>query len=204
MTMLATKVKLAVTDPITVVTLAVTECVEVEGNFGPQARITGTDDGGAVLTLYEKLDTVNRQLGRCGLDIDSAVGQRLAFWKETASNKAGQTFPALRIEANGAAPKAAAPRPAATTKAPMALGGPMPWEEKETGAAPATKAVPIVPQTNGPEALTVLTARYSACLQAARGIAVAQQVDVLTGDIAGAVTAIAATLFIQLSRQTER
>jgi hypothetical protein len=186
MTMLATKVKLAVGAPATVIT--VTECVEVEGNYGPQARITGTDE-------------------RCGLNLTSAVGQMLAFWKEEAQNKAGQTFPALRIDTMGEAltKKAPAPKPAsATAKQPTSLGAAMPFDEVETGAAPVAKAVPIVPQTNGPEALTVLTARYSACLQAARGIAVAQKVDALTGDIAGAVTAIAATLFIQLSRQTER
>jgi hypothetical protein len=195
MTMLATKVKLAVTDPITVVSLTVTECVVVEGNYGPQARITGTDDQGAVLTIYEKLDSVSRQLGRCGLDLESAVGQRLAFWKETASNKAGQTFPALRIEAHGAAPKAAAPRPAATAKAPTALGATMPWEEEETGAAPA--AAPV--RAPAPVAADLNAARlalYSRCLDYAVKEALRVGVDKLNGDNAGAVTAMAHTLFL--------
>jgi hypothetical protein len=197
MTMLATKVKLVVTDPITVVTLTVTECVEVEGNYGPQARITGTDDQGAVLTLYEKMDSVSRQLERCGLDVNSAVGQRLSFWKETASNKAGQTFPALRIAqaAAGAARPAAPPKPVATAKAPMALGATMPWEEEETGAAPA--AAPVRAPAPARSDLTAEFALYSRCLDQARAEFLRTQLDQMGGDVAGAIVACAATLYIQ-------
>ncbi len=211
MTTMATKVKLAVTDPITVVTLTVTEAVEVEGNFGPQARITGTTAEGDVLTLYEKLDAVNRQLGRIGRSMADVVGERLAFWKETASNKAGQTFPALRIEtADGSStPKAPAPaaRPAAApARAPMALGASLPWEEQETGAPPAAS---IAPPKIGREAevanrdarLAAQFALYTKCLDKALSEVIRTGLDKLGGDVAGAVVAAAATLFIQANKQ---
>ncbi len=205
MTMLATKVKLAVTDPITVVTITVTECVEVEGNFGPQARITGTDVNGNTLTIYEKLDAVTRQLGRIGLVMESAVGQPLAFWKETASNAAGQTFPALRIAQDAtAAAKPAAVKPASRTAQPTALGGPLPYEQQETGAPPAGVLSPYggVAANNAPAAdrTAAQFALYSKCLDKALQEVIRTGLDKLGGDVAGAVVASAATLFIQANK----
>jgi hypothetical protein len=97
---------------------------------------------------------------------------------------------------NGAAP-AAAPRPAATAKAPMALGATMPWEEEETGAAPTPTRHAVIVES-GVEAQFTL---YSRCLDKAVSEVLRTGLDKLGGDVAGAIVAAAATLFIQASRK---
>ncbi len=203
--MLATKVKLAVGNAPTVIT--VSECVEVEGNYGPQARITGHEDHnpGGPITIYEKLDSVTRQLGRIGLNVESAVGECLAFWKETASNAAGQTFPALRIDIvkdePAAAPKPVAAKPAARTAQPTALGGPLPYEQQETGAPPAKMPLHREAEAANREArVAAQFALYSKCLDKALQEVIRTGLDKLGGDVAGAVVASAATLFIQANK----
>jgi hypothetical protein len=99
----------------------------------------------------------------------------------------------------GAAKPAARPAPAAA-KAPMALGATMPWEEEETGAAPApapVRATAAAPRSD----LTTEFALYSRCLDQARAEFLRTQLDQLGGDVAGAIVAAAATLFIQASRK---
>ena len=87
---------------------------------------------------------------------------------------------------NGAAP---APRAAAPTRAPLALGAPMPWEEQEeTGAPPVA------------DKMAAKFALYSRCLDQARLEVVRTGLDKMGGDVAGAVAAMAATLFIQASK----
>src|SRR5687768_12986248 len=115
MTTMATKVRLAVGQPQTVIT--VTECVEVEGNYGPQAQFTGPDDRGTALPVYDQLEVARKELSRIALDLTSANGQRLAFWKETASNTAGKTFPALRIALPAGAVARTQPAPTNGAKA---------------------------------------------------------------------------------------
>jgi hypothetical protein len=100
---------------------------------------------------------------------------------------------------NGAAPKAAARPAPATAKAPMALGATMPWEEEETGAAPA--AAPVRAPAPARSDLTTEFALYSRCLDQARAEFLRTQLDQLGGDVAGAIVAAAATLFIQASRK---
>jgi hypothetical protein len=195
MTQMATKVKLAVGVPA--ITIVVTEAVEVEGNYGPQARITGTTGDGETVTLYEKLDAVNRQLSRIGMGIADVVGRTLSFWKEEAQNAAGQTFPALRIAevvrdtpVPATAFKPAAPK--ATTKQPISDGGPLPWEQQETGAPPKAATADPLPE---------IAKEYAACLNQAGLIAIAAKLDKWNGDLVGAVTAIAATLFIEKNKR---
>jgi hypothetical protein len=205
MTQMATKVKLAdlpknPDGSPTAITIVVTECVEVEGNFGPQARITGANIAGDVeVVFYEKLDAVTRQLGRIGMGITDAVGRTLSFWKEQAQNAAGQTFPALRIAAvvhdtpiPATAFKPAAPK--ATAKQPISDGGPLPWEKEEAGAPPKAAATANV--------LVAITGEYLECLKQAQTIALGQRLDALNGDLVGAVTAIAATLFSEKNRRS--
>jgi hypothetical protein len=95
---------------------------------------------------------------------------------------------------NGA-PRPAA-RPAATVKAPMALGASMPFDEEETEVlrpAPARNA------HTGPARadMTAEFALYSRCLDHARAEFLRTQLDQLGGDVAGAIVACAATLYIQ-------
>jgi hypothetical protein len=96
----------------------------------------------------------------------------------------------------GAAKPAARPAPAAA-KAPMALGATMPWEEEETGAAPAPARHAVIVES-GVEAQFTL---YSRCLDKAVSEVLRTGLDKLGGDVAGAIVAAAATLFIQASRK---
>ena len=90
---------------------------------------------------------------------------------------------------NGAAP---APRPVSTTKQPISIGS-VPWEEEETGAAPASAG----PAARALSAANPEFALYSRCLDQAVKEAMRTGIDKLPGDVAGAVIASAATLFIQ-------
>jgi hypothetical protein len=92
-------------------------------------------------------------------------------------------------------PISRATRPAATVKAPMALGASMPFDEEETGAAPA----PVRNAHTGPARadMTAEFALYSRCLDQARNEFLRTGIDKLGGDVAGAIVASAATLFIQ-------
>ena len=77
----------------------------------------------------------------------------------------------------------AAPRVAATTKQPTALGGPLPWEQEETGAPPARADVPAS------------FALYDRCFEHAFKVASAAKITDQQ-----AIASMAATLFIQASR----
>jgi hypothetical protein len=102
---------------------------------------------------------------------------------------------------NGAAPKAAAaPRPAATAKAPMALGATMPWEEDETTADVRSATVVVAKAAPARSDLTTEFALYSRCLDQARAEFLRTQLDQMGGDVAGAIVAAAATLYIQAHR----
>jgi hypothetical protein len=93
---------------------------------------------------------------------------------------------------NGAAPKVASAAP--RTTAPMALGGPLPYEQ-ETGAAPAS--APVRATAPARSDLTTEFALYSRCLDHARAEFLRTQLDQMGGDVAGAIVACAATLYIQ-------
>jgi hypothetical protein len=97
---------------------------------------------------------------------------------------------------NGAAPKAAAPRPAATAKAPMALGATMPWED-EIDHNIAQASAPVRAPAPARSDLTTEFALYSRCLDQARAEFLRTQLDQMGGDVAGAIVAAAATLYIQ-------
>ena len=84
---------------------------------------------------------------------------------------------------NGAAP-AAAPRPVATTKQPTSLGGPLPWEQEETGAAPVARA--DVPAS---------FALYDRCFEHAYKVATSAKITDQQ-----AIASMAATIFIQASK----
>jgi hypothetical protein len=90
-----------------------------------------------------------------------------------------------------------APRPAATAKAPMALGATMPWEEDETSADVRSATVVVAKAAPARSDLTTEFALYSRCLDHARAEFLRTQLDQLGGDVAGAIVACAATLYIQ-------
>lgn len=82
---------------------------------------------------------------------------------------------------------AAASAPARTSApAPLALGGPLPYE------APVVPPATVVPDA----ALT-----YTQCLIQAEQIAAGRNLAQYNGDTVGAITSIAATLFIHLHRR---
>lgn len=78
----------------------------------------------------------------------------------------------------------------ASAKQPISDGGPLPYEvEEETGAPPASGA-------QAPALRPELVALYKQCVSAAQSIAVQHHIDKLGGDVASAVAAMSATLFI--------
>jgi hypothetical protein len=83
----------------------------------------------------------------------------------------------------GAANGNGAARPTATTKQPTALGGPLPWEQEETGAPPARADV------NANFAL------YDRCFEHAFKVASAAKITDQQ-----AIASMAATLYIQASK----
>lgn len=66
-----------------VATLDITGCEVVEGNYGQQVKFQSGDD-----TLYLPDTSAFRQLERIGLDVETAVGERLTF-SRSASTKPG-------------------------------------------------------------------------------------------------------------------
>ena len=106
-------------------------------------------------------------------------------------NKAckGIVWPGKNGQGTGATPYGrpdAPPAPAQRITAPMALGGPLPYEQE----APAEQAAPL-------DAFHALALLYRRCLKEAQSDIAAHHIDKLGGDVAGAVVAAAATLFIQ-------
>lgn len=86
-------------------------------------------------------------------------------------------------------PEKGAKAPAARTPQPTTLGGPAPFDEDEPQAP------------SGTVDLTPIAYLYGRCLAKARTLALEAKLDTLNGDTAGAVAAIAATLFIQANKQ---
>jgi hypothetical protein len=112
----ATIVKVTVDTPCTMTVSSVTEA---QGQYGPQIRFEGQDGNGTV-TVFEKLERVDEQLRRAGMDRASVIGRTITLYKENATAN-GKTFPALRISvADGgtAAPRVAAPAPAPAAVVP--------------------------------------------------------------------------------------
>ena len=171
----ANTVKVAVGSPCT---LTVSSLTEVPGNYGAQLRFEGNDGNGTV-NVYEKIERVDEQLRRCGLDRSSVIGKTITISKEQVTSARG-TFPALRIALFGSAAQTAnghsAPAPTRTPQQSNTQGGPLPYEKD---SVPSTAAID----------------RYASCLKAARVIAADQQITDQS-----AITAIAATLFIDSRR----
>lgn len=101
---------------------------------------------------------------------------------------------------HGGAPRAAA----SSARQPVSMGGRLPYEDelpvdeeemphRETGAPP----------THG-NVLPAIATEYIECLHQAQRIAAGARLDTIPGDVAGAVTAIAATLFIERNKRTPR
>lgn len=110
----------------------------VEGNYGPQIKFSGAtpDDGSAVLFL--NVEPATRQLERIGLTVDSVVGQKLEIERvEKNGTKYTNIYKANSGNAHMAAPVQAKPAAPSNAKQPLSSGGPLPWEQEETGAPPA-------------------------------------------------------------------
>jgi hypothetical protein len=170
----STIVKVTVDTPCT---MQVTGISEAAGQFGPQLKIDGTDGNGGV-TVYEKLERVDEQLRRAGLDRHSVIGKTITLFKEMASAN-GKTFPALRISVVGAA--VAAPSNG-TAKQAISQGPPLPYEE--TGAPP-----------KGRTDIPASFALYDRCFEHAYKVASAAKIA-----DPQAIASMAATLYIQANK----
>jgi len=81
-------------------------------------------------------------------------------------------------------------RVAAAAAPPVSLGGPLPYETP----APVRTAIP------SPDRLAVQFETYAKCLDRARLELLRAGIDQMGGDVAGAVVAAAATLYIQAQK----
>lgn len=114
------------------VALTVAKTETVEGNYGPQIKFTGTTPDDHDAALYLNVDTATQQLGRIGYTPDSVIGHAVEIER---IEKNGRKFTNIN-KLNGA------PAAASTEKQPYASGGPLPWEQEETGAPPKADALP--------------------------------------------------------------
>ncbi len=91
--------------------------------------------------------------------------------------------------------KASAAAPAARTAVPPALGGPLPGEVWGADVPPITVTIPALADRT-----VAQFALYSKCLDKALQEVIRTGLDKLGGDVAGAVVASAATLYIQANK----
>jgi hypothetical protein len=92
------------------VTWKVTDCETVAGKFGSQVKFTG--ENGDV--LFISAETAERQLNRCGLTTETAIGEMLTFSRQ-ANTKTPGAAPYWSIEV--ATPQAAPSKRLAPTTA---------------------------------------------------------------------------------------
>lgn len=162
----ATIVKVTTENPCT---LTVSALSEVQGQYGAQIRFDGTDGNGAV-AVFEKLERVDEQLRRAGLDRASVIGRTITLYKENATAN-GKTFPALRIS--------------------VADGGARPVVKAAVVSTPA----PATPAPANGDKLGSTFALYDRCftfaVSAAKAAGITDQ---------QAIASMAAAIFIQASR----
>ena len=155
-------------------TMTVTGVSEAQGQYGPQIRFDGKDGNGEV-TVFEKMERVDEQLRRAGLDRESVIGKTVTIYKENATAN-GRTFPALRIRADGAQ----TPSTNGKTPQPTSIGPALPYERDERADVKAVAD------------LTPIFGLYDRCLtyaiQCAKSAGITDQ---------QAIVAMTATLFIQ-------
>lgn len=77
------------------ITLTVVSVAKVEGNFGPQVRLSG-DTG---IDVYLNETSAERQLGRLSLDLDSVIGKTI-YLEQVKKN--GTTFTNISLSSGGA------------------------------------------------------------------------------------------------------
>jgi hypothetical protein len=88
------------------IVLTIASAEEAEGNFGAQVCFSDGDT-----SVYVSASTAAQQLGRMKLDLESVVGQTLAFEQ---IKKDGKTFTNINKANAGAQASAVATRPAGT------------------------------------------------------------------------------------------
>lgn len=89
------------------VTWTLTACETVPGKFGSQVKFTNSEGD----IMYVASDTAERQLDRCGLTIETAVGETLVFSRDENKKTPGAA-PYWSIRVAGGADKEA-PKPTA-------------------------------------------------------------------------------------------
>jgi hypothetical protein len=101
------------------INLTVSAVEEVEGNYGPQYKFSGSTPDDANATLYLNVDTALKQLQRAGYaNVDAVVNTTLEVERV---EKNGTKYTNLS-RVNGAAKQSNA-------KQPYSSGAPLPWED---------------------------------------------------------------------------
>lgn len=142
------------------ITLTVASCDQVEGNFGPQYLVTGTDGTG----VYVNVASFDRQLARLSLNADTVVGETIRMEQV---QKNGTTFTnvykANASEVGASAPTARAAAPAARPAMTVAEAGRMYQEALMAVYQPLADAcgelqVPVTAEALNAAAATVMIA----------------------------------------------
>jgi hypothetical protein len=164
-------------------TVAKTE--EVQGNFGPQIKFTGETPDDADAVLFLNVDTAQRQLARIGYDTQSVIGRTVEFAR---TEKNGTKY--TDINRVSTMPQPHSPPVATSGKAPYSSGGPLPFEQSETGAPPSS-AVEV-------PTLDRVFHTYDVCFDHAYSVAHKKMGNDCTHE---GIAAMAATLFIQAHKR---
>lgn len=154
------------------IALTVAKTEQVEGNYGPQVKFSGSTPDDADAAIYLNVETATQQLGRIGYTLDSVIGHAVEIERV---EKNGRKF--TNINKLNGAPRAAAPAPA---KQSYSAGPHIPAIDDEHPALPHEKLDHI---------FTV----YKTCFKEAHTIARAAFGDDVADDT---VAAMGATLLI--------
>lgn len=169
------------------IALTVAKTEEVEGNYGPQIKFSGSTPDDHDAAIFLNVETAQQQLSRINLGVESVIGHTVEIERV---EKNGRKFTNInRLDSVAAT----AGNKASTAKQAFAAGGPLPWEQEETGAPPV--AAPAKADTGK---LDRMFALYDVCLDHAHAVAKKKFGADVTDE---AVAAMTATLYIQANQK---
>lgn len=128
-----TLVKVSPQNPITGLVLSITDYPE--SKFGPSYNVDVDPGDGSVQRITERQVKINEQLGRIGLNPETAIGKVLKFWKKPMADDPTKGYLNIdheatpeRLDAPKPTPKHAAPAPApVNSNAHAVLENEMAW-----------------------------------------------------------------------------
>lgn len=129
-------------------TMTVTDCEQVKGNFGEQVKFTA--ETGDILFLPK--DSADRQLERLGLTYVTCPGETLTFSRDPNKKPGAQPYWSIAVASRGAASAPASKRVSAADADPYVGVPALPDFPRSQGKAPQRVPVPqrSAPSHGGP------------------------------------------------------